>query len=113
MVQLRRSAPWLPRRRVLAECCTDGWVCTIGECRAWRGGAMYGRHSRRHIPDVEDHDLGRPGAIASREPLATSTRDYMGTADPNDQRERLLDDMRERVGDFGEWRADYSRQLAR
>jgi hypothetical protein len=57
--------------------------------------------------------LGRPGSIASREPVATSTRDYDYDAQGLDRREGTLQDVREQVGNFGEWRMDYSRQLAR
>jgi hypothetical protein len=57
--------------------------------------------------------LGRSGSIASREPVATSTRDYNYGAQQSYQRDGLLEDLREQVGDFGEWRMDYSRQLAR
>ena len=97
---------------------------------------MYGRLDSRHIPDVEDNDVShtqsqrgvdrefrpeysRPGSIASREPPATSTRDYAnaaterGTGASFYRKEELLEDVREHVGDFAEWRMDYSRQLAR
>ena len=70
----------------------------------------------RRVPDVDD------GAIASREPVATSTRDLQGAGvrigfDDDrrrlDARASLLGDVSERGEDFQEWRMDYSRQLAK
>ena len=96
---------------------------------------MYGRLDSRHIPDVDNDvshtqsqrgvdrefrpEYSRPGSIASREPPATSTRDYAdaaterGTGASFYRKEELLEDVREHVGDFAEWRMDYSRQLAK
>ena len=99
---------------------TRGSVARDGRGQRRRGGAqpaMYSaRSARHHIPDVGDEPSRRP--IASREPPATSTRDYADAANASEislghQREQLLGDVQERVGDFAEWRMDYSRQLAK
>ena len=75
---------------------------------------MYGRGERQHIPDVDDREFGRLGPIASREPPASSARDYAGAVDASfDRKGHLLHDVREHAGDFGEWRMDYERDLAR
>lgn len=68
----------------------------------------------RGVPEVEGRrGYGRAGGIASREPLASSMRDYAEAAAAPFGRGQALDDVRERAGDFTEWRMDYSRQLAR
>ena len=47
----------------------------------WLGeGRMHARGEVRRIPEVEEGGYGRAGAIASREPLPSSTRDYAEAA---------------------------------
>ena len=76
---------------------------------------MYGLRESRRIPDVDERNFGRSEAIASREPVPTRASDFAEASFEHGapREEQILDDVRERVDDFAEWRTDYSRQLAR